>query len=264
MTNAGTGCSWSGRRVSSTDVNQARKAMDSSTRSTCEGPLPGTIKADATPTPATMCLLSCPTIGETKYKPNATCTACIEDPDNTPVIIDVLGDGFSLTDNSSGVSFDLNSDGVPERLSWTSTGSDDAWLVLDRNSNGSIDNGSEMFGNFTPQPNPPAGEERNGFLALAEYDKLSNGGNNDGVISSGDAVFSALLLWQDTNHDGTSDACELKSLTSLGLLTIELDYKISKRTDEFGNQFRYRARVKDSQGSQMNRWAWDVVLVSSP
>ncbi|HEX8248900.1 MAG TPA: hypothetical protein VF599_12050 [Pyrinomonadaceae bacterium] len=181
----------------------------------------------------------------------------------SPIVIDISGNGFSLTNVPNGVSFDLEANGNSRQFAWTSIDSDEAWLALDRNQNGTIDNGRELFGNVTAQV-PQTGAERNGFLALVEYDKIMNGGNADGKITHLDFIFSRLRLWQDANHDGISESNELKTLSELGLEKIELDYQESRRIDQHGNQFKYRAKVRDVQDSQMGRWAWDVFLVTEP
>ena len=69
---------------------------------------------------------------------------------NCPIIVDTANDGYHLTSVEDGVRFDLDADGTPELVAWTRPGSDDAFLAIDRNGNGRIDDGTELFGNHTP------------------------------------------------------------------------------------------------------------------
>jgi hypothetical protein len=176
-----------------------------------------------------------------------------------PVVIDVDGNGLNLTSSQESVPFDLNPGGPIEQLSWTAPNSDDAFLVLDRNSNGRIDDGTELFSSFAPQA--ATGENRNGFEALAVFDSPAEGGNGDGLISVKDAVFSRLALWRDANHDGESHADELSPLAGSGITEIDLDYRESRKTDEYGNQLRYRTKAN---GAGRGHWVWDVILTLKP
>jgi len=191
--------------------------------------------------------------------------------DTSPIIIDTEGEGFHLTSAAHGVLFDIRGDGHPVQISWTAAGSHNAFLALDRNGDGHITSGNELFGNFTPQP---VSANPNGFLALAEFDKPENGGNGDGVIDDRDRIFPRLVLWIDENHDGVSQPNEIHTLPELGIHSLSVNYFESRRNDEFGNQFRYKARVNPERGHRDNRdetpsgepgrWAYDVFLTTVP
>ena len=178
----------------------------------------------------------------------------------SPIVVDVAGNGFNLSNAQNGVLFDIVNNGSPKQVSWTAADTDDAWLALDRNGNGTIDSGGELFGSSSPQPFLQTGETKNGFRSLAVFDRVDRGGNNDGKIDRRDAIFEEMKLWQDINHNGVSESNELHSLSELGLKSIDLAYKESRRYDENGNWFRFRSKVRDNNDAQLGRWAWDVFL----
>lgn len=183
---------------------------------------------------------------------------------SSPIVIDVGGNGIHLTDAVNGVVFDIAGTGKPIPLAWTVRGARNAFLVLDRNGNGTVDNGKELFGNYTAQPDC---EDPNGFLALAEFDKPANGGNDDGVLDNRDSIYQFLRLWIDINHNAISEAEELFPLPSLGVSSISLDYKLSVRRDRYGNRFRYRARVNAEippQQTSVGPFAWDIFFATMP
>jgi len=187
-------------------------------------------------------------------------------PNCSPIIVDTEGEGFHLTSAENGVTFDIQGDGHPLRIAWTAHGSRNAFLALDRNGDGIINNGTELFGNFTVQD---SSARRNGFLALAEFDERDQGGNGDGIIDEHDAVFSKLRLWIDENHDGICQPGELHTLAELGVFSIALDYEISPKRDQYGNQFRYKARInpgkqrdRRDETSEVGRWTYDVFLTA--
>jgi hypothetical protein len=182
-------------------------------------------------------------------------------------VIDLLNEGMHFTTLEHGVQFDLNGDGKPLYLSWTDPNYHNAWLALDRNHNGKIDSVQELFGYLTEPQLPSEDGKRNGWLALAVYDEPSHGGNGDGVIDSSDAIYSQLLLWIDSNHDGISQATELHHLAEMGVTKIPLSYTHKSYEDGDGNNFRFGNLVEmgsqDIDRGQVEHQAWDVLLDAS-
>lgn len=184
---------------------------------------------------------------------------------NSPIVVDAARDGFKLTNAAEGVLFDVNADGVPEQTAWTAADSDDAWLAMDRNGNGRIDNGSELFGNITPvyatgsDATAPNGFEALKFLEWAGYGAPTSVAQVNEVIDAGDAAFARLLLWRDVNHNGISEATELTSVRAAGIAEIRTAYQEKKRRDRNGNEFRQKGSVLWADGEQAV--VYDVWLI---
>jgi len=134
-----------------------------------------------------------------------------------------------------------------------------AFLALDRNHNGQIDDGSELFGDHTPLPG--GATAANGFKALVPYDA-----NSDGIIDARDPIWSALLLWTDLSHDGISQASELLPVSQSTVDAISLDYHWSGRRDASGNHFRYESKVWMNHGGRQAtpRPVYDVFFEPVP
>jgi hypothetical protein len=152
------------------------------------------------------------------------------EPPRDPLSIDIDRDGvISTLHKDHGVHFDLDNSGFAESTSWIA--SSDGLLVLDRNANGQIDGGAELFGTETMLSNGTFAS--NGFEAIADLDD-----NEDGIISAVDEVFSSLRVWIDSNSDGISTEAELHTLTSLGIESISTHYQVTPSLDANGVEHR--------------------------
>lgn len=165
-----------------------------------------------------------------------------------PIALDLQGNGLKLTGPNPPVHFDLDADGTPDHTSWTRLQTKDAFLVLDRNGNGTIDNGRELFGTAT-LPLLTAEPPRHGYEALAEFDRFAAGGNEDGVIDATDAIFEHLQLWLDTNRDAVTQEGELHSLGDFGVSGISLLFTRHDQEDQWGNVFRWWSPIYFEDGS---------------
>ena len=151
---------------------------------------------------------------------------------------------YRMTSADDGVLFDIDGDGVREQVAWTAVSSRVAFLVLDRDGDGAITSGREMFSDDT-RPDSP-----NGFDALIRTSLESSGANARGSIGRGDPLFAQLQLWTDVNHNGVSEPAELRPASEL-LSDIGLVYHRYHRSDRFGNVYRFAgwARTRSAPGS---------------
>ncbi|MCA9673318.1 MAG: hypothetical protein KC503_47335 [Myxococcales bacterium] len=155
----------------------------------------------------------------------------------SPLVLDLAGDGIAATSAANGTKFDLMGLGKM-KTAWVK--GDDALLAMDRNGNGRIDNGSELFGDVTKVDGVEAGD---GFAALAALDT-----NKNGRIDAGDAAFKQLKLWRDKNGDGISQASELTSLAAEGIKSLELKHQSGSDFDLNGNDLGVRGSFIRNDG----------------
>ena len=155
----------------------------------------------------------------------------------TPLLIDLGQSDFSLTKQNRGVFFDFNGDGQETHTHWVAKDTDDAFLALDLNLNGTIDNGTELFGDSTTI-NSTNSLASDGYEALAQYDI-----NKDGKINKVDSIWNSLLLWNDVNGNGISEDNELSFVKESGLKKFIL--KVKTDLDNI-----------DLNGSLLQDWSW--------
>ncbi|MEO1368116.1 MAG: hypothetical protein AAFX50_13160, partial [Acidobacteriota bacterium] len=190
---------------------------------------------------------------------------CIDDPDCNPdvacgpfccpIVIDFDLDGFKMSGGP--IPFDIDGDGNDDLLTWSLAKESDGFLAMDRNGNGLIDDGSELFGSGTPLA---AGVRApHGYVALRDLDSVENGGNADGWLSAQDQKFADLLVWTDRNQNGVSEHRELENASRAGLVAIDLQYWYDGSRDSYGNELKFLSiAVIRKRGVVMHTLAADV------
>ncbi|MBI2423741.1 MAG: hypothetical protein HYV27_13000 [Candidatus Hydrogenedentes bacterium] len=151
-----------------------------------------------------------------------------------PIILDLDDDGFELTDYRDGAKFDLLANGAAQNTAFVNGG--DAFLALDRNNDGQIDNGAELFGEQRGA--------RNGFEELRKLDS-----NGDSVIDALDKDYALLKLFKD-NGNGKTEKGELISLKDAGIASIDLNYIDTDQRAAGNNRITQLASFTRSDGSK--------------
>lgn len=157
-------------------------------------------------------------------------------PCTSPLMVNLSPGAWHLSGSDDPVLFDIDGDGASNRITWSARGSALAFVAADRNGNGVVDHGGELFGNWTVLAS--GARARNGFEALEELDS-----NGDGLVSDLDARWQLLWLWVDANHDGVSQAAELQTIDASSVTALETAYHWTGRRDPEGNFFGYESVV---------------------
>jgi hypothetical protein len=169
-----------------------------------------------------------------------------------PLILDLDGNGVKTSTVDDGVVFDVFANGTAVQVAWTD--GIDGFLVLDRDGDGAITTGAEMFGDFTHMQDGTLAKD--GFEALRDLDS-----NSDGLFDANDDLFDLVQVWVDGNRDGVSDASELFGLTELGIKSIQLTAQSSDRTEN-GNLYGLISKMTMTNGGEAE--VVDVWLETQP
>ena len=164
-------------------------------------------------------------------------------PRYDPLTLDLDGDGLETVGINAGnpILFDHDGDGIKTGTGWVKP--DDGFLVLDRNGNGTIDSGRELFGDSTLLPG--GGTAADGFAALVEEDT-----NADGRVDALDARFGELRIWRDLNQNGISEAGELSTLEAAGIVAIRTAKTEHSATLANGNQIADKGTFVRADGTE--------------
>jgi hypothetical protein len=131
-----------------------------------------------------------------------------------PLVINFAGSAAQLTDTK--FAFDIDSDGTQDNISFV--GPDSGFLALDRNANGTIDNGSELFGT----------QSGNGFADLAAYDSDGNL-----WIDENDAVFADLRVWsKDASGQDNLSTLAQSGVGALYLGNVTTPFSLNTATNQ--------------------------------
>ena len=172
-----------------------------------------------------------------------------------PLALDLDGNGIRTVaaNQFSGSLFDHDGDGIRTASGWV--GKEDGLLVYDRNGDGIINNGSELFGDATRLKN--GGTAEHGFAALADLDD-----NGDGKIDAADKAFSSLRVWRDLNQDGISQEGELLTLEQAKVRSLSTQFRNTNRSLGDGNTLAQEGSYTTTDGQ--TRQMGDLLLANDP
>ncbi len=192
-------------------------------------------------------ILGEPVKGDTRPTLGGECTV-ITGGQVSPLVVDLKGSGVQFTPPAQAVSFEIGGDS--RMTHWISNGQDIAFLAVDTDANGIIDNGSELFGNTNPAEGNTSFS--NGFEALAVHDD-----NGDGLIDAKDSIFAKLALWYDANANARTDSGELVAVSGSAIRSLDLRAReVLKFNDKAGNFAKQEASIALENGG--SAFVYDV------